>query len=61
MQTVQEIESAVSRLSLPDLARFREWFEEFDAKKWDEQFEIDVACGKLDELTDKMVERGTFE
>lgn len=50
MQTVQEIELAISRLSLPDLARFREWFEEFDAKKWDEQFEADAVCGKLDKL-----------
>ena len=50
MQKVQEIESAVSRLSKNALTNFREWFEEFDAKVWDKQFENDVMSGKLDNL-----------
>ena len=55
MNTVQEIEKAVSRLSLEDLARFREWFEEFDAKIWDKQFEADVKAGKLDKLANQAI------
>jgi len=35
------------------LARFRQWFEEFDAQVWDEQFEGDAKSGKLDKLADK--------
>ena len=50
MQKVQEIESAISRLSKDSLINFREWFEEFDAKVWDKQFENDVMSGKLDNL-----------
>ena len=50
MRTVQEIEKAVSRLPLEELARFREWFDEFDAKVWDKQFEADAKSGKLDRI-----------
>ncbi len=48
MSTIIEIEKAVSRLSQDDLARFREWFDEYDAKMWDKQFERDAKSGKLD-------------
>ena len=49
MQVVQELKSAVSQLSLNQLKLFREWFDEFDAKVWDQQFEEDVRSGKLDQ------------
>jgi hypothetical protein len=55
MQTVQEIKRAISRLPQEELARFREWFDEFDAKVWDKQFEADVKSGKLDKLADQAV------
>jgi uncharacterized protein YcbX len=55
MYTVQGIENAVSQLSPEELARFREWFDEFDAKVWDEQFEADVESGKLDKLADRAI------
>jgi len=45
MSTIQEIEQAVSRLSFEELARFREWFDEFDARIWDRQFEEDAKSG----------------
>ncbi len=32
-------EVSSSELSPNESARFREWFDEFDAKAWDEQFE----------------------
>jgi hypothetical protein len=55
MYTVQEIEQAVSRLSLQDLVHFREWFEEFDAKFWDKQFEQDARSGRLDYLANQAI------
>jgi hypothetical protein len=55
MYTVQEIELAVSQLSAIDLARFREWFEEFDAQIWDKQFEADATSGKLGELANQAI------
>jgi len=50
MSTVQEIELAVRRLTPEELAKFREWFEEFDAEAWDKQFARDAAAGRLDAL-----------
>lgn len=50
MSTVQEIQSAVSHLTAEELSRFRAWFEEFDARLWETQFEEDVRNGKLDEV-----------
>jgi hypothetical protein len=55
MSTVQEVEQAVSRLSSEDLARFREWFDEFDARMWDRQFDRDAHSGKLDQLADQAI------
>jgi len=54
-KTVQELQAAVSQLSAQELARFREWFEEFEAKMWDEQFEKDVKSGKLDHLAEQAI------
>jgi len=51
--TIHEIEQAIKELSPEELARFRAWFEEFDAKVWDEQIERDARSGKLDNLADK--------
>lgn len=55
METIQEIEQAVSRLPERDLARFRAWFHEFDAKIWDRQIEADVKAGKLDEIANQAI------
>ena len=53
MSTVQEIESAVSKLSPNELSAFRSWFTDFDAEAWDKQFEEDVRAGRLDSLADE--------
>ena len=55
MQTVQELQSAVSQLSADELARFREWFDGFDAEVWDRQFEEDAKSGKLDQLANQAI------
>jgi hypothetical protein len=53
MSTVEEIESAIQNLSLSELAVLRNWFQNFDASAWDQQFEQDVVQGKLDLLADE--------
>ena len=50
---LQKVERAVSQLSPEERDRFRTWFAEFDAVDWDQQFEKDVATGKLDTLAEK--------
>ena len=56
MTQLAEIEEAVRQLPSEDLAQFREWFQEFDANAWDQQFEEDVRSGKLDALGKEALE-----
>jgi hypothetical protein len=51
MHSLKEVEQAISNFSNSELEGFRNWYEEFDAKLWDKQFEDDVKNGKLEELT----------
>ncbi len=53
MSSIEEIETAVARLPREDLARFREWFAEFEARVWDREIEEDVEAGRLDELAER--------
>lgn len=53
MTTVEDIEKAVAKLPAEQLARFRAWFEEFDAARFDAKIEHDAATGKLDRLADE--------
>jgi len=53
MSTVEEIEQAVSNLPPDDLARFRAWFEAFEAAQFDEKIERDAKSGKLDRLAEQ--------
>ena len=53
--TIHEIEQAITELPPDELARFRKWFDEFDAKIWDEQFEKDANSGKLDKIAEKAI------
>ena len=46
--SVEDLESAVSRLSGLEFARFREWFDEFAADQWDREIESDIAAGRFD-------------
>lgn len=45
---VEELESAVQRLTPADLARFSAWFEVYLAAKWDRQLEAHIVAGRLD-------------
>jgi hypothetical protein len=55
MTTVEDIEKAVSKLAAEDLARFRAWFEEFDAARFDRKIELDAQSGKLDRLAEQAI------
>ncbi len=53
MTRIEDIEKAVSELPPEELDAFRAWFEEFDARLFDERLEQDAKAGKLDALADK--------
>ena len=48
MTTAEDIEKAVEQLGPRELARFRAWFEAFDAAQFDAAIERDARAGKLD-------------
>jgi hypothetical protein len=51
--SIEELEKAVAKLSPEDLARFRAWFEEFEAAKFDRKIERDARAGRLDQLAEQ--------
>jgi len=53
MGAIEKLELLVKSLSPEELAKFREWFAEFDAQIWDRQIEADAAAGKLDRLIEE--------
>jgi hypothetical protein len=50
MTRLDDIERAIAQLPEADLAKLRAWFEEFDARLFDEKIERDAKAGKLDKL-----------
>lgn len=56
MTRIEEIERAVQDLAREDLREFRRWFQEFDARVWDEELERDVEFCRLDSLADEALE-----
>jgi hypothetical protein len=60
----EEIESAIAQLPAPEVAKLAKWFEEFQARVWDERLEQDVEAGRLDALieqAEKDFEQGRCE
>ena len=55
MQSIHEIESAISSLSYQEYSKLRRWFEERDAQLWDAQFEQDVNAGKFDMFAERAI------
>ncbi|MBK3663717.1 hypothetical protein JJE66_21140 [Bradyrhizobium diazoefficiens] len=51
--TTEDIERAIERLAPDDLARFRAWFERFDAERFDKALEQDAQAGKLDSFAEE--------
>ena len=56
MSTVDEITSAIERLSADEVARIQDWLAEYAERLWDEQIERDERDGRLDALIDKALE-----
>lgn len=52
MSKIENIEHEIKGLSASDLAAFRKWFVEYDAKAWERQIEEDACAGKLDALAE---------
>ena len=53
MTRLEEIETAIAKLPPDELAKLRQWFEEFASQHWDAQIERDAKAGKLDRLAAK--------
>ncbi|HUZ30762.1 MAG TPA: hypothetical protein VMV19_01430 [Xanthobacteraceae bacterium] len=51
--TIEDIEKAVAKLPPEQFTRFRAWFEQFDAARFDQKIERDARAGKLDRLADE--------
>jgi len=59
--SVKEIETAITQLSVKDLAELMGWLENYQAQLWDKQIEADLEAGRLDALlaeVDKEYEEG---
>ncbi len=52
MSKIEQLEREIEKLSRAQLAKFREWFRQFDAVEWDRQIESDAQRGSLDALAD---------
>jgi hypothetical protein len=50
MTTIEDIERAIERLPGAELAKLRDWFDAFEAARFDRRIEADAASGKLDTL-----------
>ena len=55
MTTAEELEKAVEQLPPEELARFRAWFEAFDADRFDAAIERDARDGKLDAFAEEAI------
>jgi hypothetical protein len=53
MTTLEDIEKAVTQLPADQLAKFRAWFEEFEAARFDRRIERDARAGRLDKLAEQ--------
>jgi hypothetical protein len=56
LTAVEEIESAILKLSPKELSYLAEWVLDLDEQNWDKQIEQDVAVGKLDFLAQEAFE-----
>jgi len=50
--SLQELEDTIARLPPGELAKFREWFPDFDAAQFDKRIETDSTDGRLDSFAD---------
>lgn len=48
-KSVDDIKAAIKKLQLADVSALLQWLDEYQEAMWDEQFEEDVAAGRLEE------------
>ena len=53
VMTIEDLEKAVAKLPPDELAKFRDWFEAFDAARFDDKIERDAKAGRLDRLAEQ--------
>ena len=53
MTTAEDIEKAIEQLDPRELARFRVWYEAFEADRFDAAIERDAHAGKLGALAEE--------
>jgi hypothetical protein len=61
MSSVQEIESAISKLPRNDLTELESWFAEFTADAWDRQIADDARSGRLDVFYQRLQKENEVE
>ena len=53
--TIEDLEKAVAKLPPDQFAKFRAWFEEFDAARFHRKIERDAKSGRLDGMADQAI------
>ena len=51
--SLQELETAITKLPAEELTAFARWFEEYLADVWDRRIEADIKGGRLDQLAEE--------
>ena len=52
--SIQELETAIKKLSTKELASLTSWLIDYHEQIWDQQIENDLDSGKLDQLIDEI-------
>jgi hypothetical protein len=53
---IEDVEKAVAKLPPDQFAKFRAWFEEFEAARFDQKIERDANTGRLDRMADQAID-----
>ncbi len=56
IMTIEDLEKAVAKLPADQFAKFRAWFEEFDAARFDRKIARDAKAGKLDRMAEQALD-----
>jgi hypothetical protein len=56
MTDVEEIKTAILKLTPRARAELRQWYEQIEAEAWDQQIEADVQAGRLDQLASEALQ-----
>lgn len=60
MTKLEQIEISIAELPPQDVAKLKQWLEEFHADLWDRQIEADIKAGKLVEEARVDIKAGRF-